>query len=69
MRKEVDKLKFLELIFLFSGSFALLWYSIVKAYIEFPIKIFLIFLVGLTLSAILVSYLLKRLLTSYLPDI
>ncbi len=62
---EIDKLRFLETIFLFSGSFALLWYSIIKAKIEFPLKYFLTFTAGLLFSLIIVSYLLKKLLTTY----
>lgn len=63
--KEVDKLKFIELLFLFSGSFALLWYSIVKAFTEFSTELFIVFLIGLISSGVIVTYLLKKWLTKY----
>lgn len=63
--KEIDKLKFIEVIFLFSGSFALLWYSVIEAKMKFPLKYFLTFTAGLLVSLIIVGYLLNNWLTTY----
>lgn len=60
-----DKIKFLEMILLFSGSFALLWYSTIKAKIEFPLEIFLTFTAGLMSSGLLISCLLKKYLSHH----
>ncbi len=60
MRKEIfQKFQFIN---------ALLWYSIVKAYIEFSLELFVLFIVGLVISGIVVVYLLKKWLTSFWPD-
>ncbi len=60
-----DKLEFLKIIFLFSGSGALLWYFIVKSWIDFPRIIFWIFMDGLLIIFIVIVYKLRTWLTTF----
>ncbi len=62
---KVNKLKFLELIFIFSGTLAMLWFSIIKAYKEFTSIEFIVFLVGLFITVGFVVYILKKELTTF----